>query len=234
MRGDIRLQAIEALRVLRNVFKYRELETLTGLTTPTLWRYVNMKVLPTRERAKEILDKLISSDVVKNIISKNIIMVNGSMVNISNLIYNVSFLKLFSLEIYREFIHLNPTAIMTVEVDGIPLAVAAADIFDAKLVVTKRRLDVGVQEYYEVSYISLDPPSITNLYIQSNALEPGDRVLIVDDLLRSGRTSQALLKLARKARAIPIGIYALVAIGNKWYEALKNEVSKIYVSYVIE
>ncbi len=230
---DPRIQVIEVLRILRKVFKYKELEDLTGLTTPTLWRYINMKVLPTRERARELLDKLVSGEVIKELISRNILIVDNSMVNIASLIYDVNLLKIFSLEIYREFSKLDPTAVMTVEVDGIPLAVVASDVLGAKLVVAKRRLDVGVFKYYEVSYVSMDPPSITNLYIPSQALEPDDRVLIVDDLLRSGRTSQALIKLVRKAGASIVGLYALVAIGSKWRDALRGEVGKIYVSYVL-
>lgn len=231
---DVRRYAVDALRVLRKVLKYRELEVITGLSTPALWRYVNMKILPTKERAKELLDRALSDEVVKMIIKDNIEIVDDSIVNTSNLIYNVDFLKMFALVAYRAFAELEPTAIATVEVDGIPLAVMVSEIFDAKLVVAKRRIDIGVSNYYEVSYIARDPPSVVNLYIPSNILDRRDRVLIVDDLLRSGRTSQALVRLIRKSKATPVGLYAILALGNRWYSVLENEVSKIHVSYVIE
>lgn len=232
--NDVRRYAIDALRVLRKVLKYRELESITGLSTPALWRYVNMKILPTKERAKELLDKLLNEEVIRKIIKDNIEIIDESIVSTSNLIYNVDFLKIFALVAYKVFKDLEPTAIATVEVDGIPLAVAVSEVFDAKLVVAKKRLDVGVSNYYEVSYLSRDPPSVVNLYIPSNILERGDRVLIVDDLLRSGRTSQALIRLIRKSKAAPIGLYAILAFGNKWYSVLEGEVNKIYVNYVID
>ncbi|MEM0453624.1 MAG: phosphoribosyltransferase family protein [Sulfolobales archaeon] len=231
---DVRRYAIDALRVLRKTLKYRELEVITGLSTPALWRYVNMRILPTKERAKELLDKLLSDEVVKMIIKENIEIIDDSIVSTSNLIYNVDFLRIFALVARKVFEDLEPTAIATVEVDGIPLAVAVSEVFDAKLVVAKRRIDIGVSNYHEVSYISRDPPSVVNLYIPSNILDRRDRVLIVDDLLRSGRTSQALIRLIRKAKATPVGLYAILALGNRWYSALENEVSKIHVSYIIE
>jgi adenine/guanine phosphoribosyltransferase-like PRPP-binding protein len=230
---DVRIQAVDALRILRRLFKYRELESITGLSVPTLWRYVKMRILPTRERAKELLDKILSEDVIRKIVERNIKIIDNSVVGIANLIYNIDYLKLFSLVAYRVFNDLEPTAIATVEVDGIPLAVMISEIFDSKLVVAKKRLDIGVSDYYEVSYISGEPPLVTNLYIPSNVLGRNDRVLIVDDLLRSGRTSQALIRLIKKAKATPVGLYAVVALGNRWYESLKDEVSRIYVNYVI-
>ncbi len=232
--NDVRRHAVDALRILRKVLKYKELEKITGLSTPALWRYVNMRILPTRERAKELLDRLLSEDVIKRIIRDNIEVIDNSVVNTSNLIYNVDFLKIFALVAYRVFRDLEPTAIATVEVDGIPLAVAVSEIFDAKLVVAKRRLDVGVSNYYEVSYMSMDPPSITSLYIPSNVLNRDDRVLIVDDLLRSGRTSQALIRLIRRSKSTPVGLYTIIAFGNRWYNVLGSEVSRIYVNYTVE
>lgn len=231
---DVRRYAIDALKVLRKVLKYRELEVITGLSTPALWRYVNMRILPTRERARELLDKLLNEDVVKMIIKDNIEIIDDSIVSTSSLIYNVDFLKIFALVAYKVFKELEPTAIATVEVDGIPLAVAVSEVFDAKLVVAKRRIDIGVSNYHEVSYISRDPPTVVNLYIPSNILDRKDRVLIVDDLLRSGRTSQALVRLIRKTKATPVGLYAVLALGSRWYNVLENEVSKIHVSYIIE
>lgn len=231
---DVRRYAVDALRVLRKVLKYKELEKITGLSTPALWRYVNMKVLPTKERAKELLDRLLDEEIIKRIIRNHIEIIDNSVVNMSNIIYNVDFLRIFALVAYKVFRNLEPTAIATVEVDGIPLAVAVSEIFDAKLVVAKRRLDVGVTNYYEVSYMLMDPPSITNLYIPSNILSRDDRVLIVDDLLRSGRTSQALIRLIRKAKATPVGLYTIVAFGDRWYSVLGSEINNIYVNYTIE
>lgn len=226
---DIRIFAIELLRAFKKVFKYKELEAITGLPAPALWRYINMKIMPSPERANELVKKLTTPDVINRIFESNIIIVDGNILNLSRVIYNVGLLKIFSYLAYREFNDYNITAVATVEVDGIPIAVQVADALDAKLVIARKRPDVGIKNYYETSYLARDPPSVVNLYIPVGALNLNDRVLIVDDLLRTGRTSTALIKLIRMSGASPVGMFSIVAIGDKWKPVLDNELDKIYV-----
>ena len=63
----------------------------------------------------------------------------------------------------------------------------------------------------------------------TNALNINDRVLIVDDLLRTGKTSSALMRLVKMSGATPIGVFSIIAVGDKWKAALKDEVEKIYI-----
>ena len=110
-----------------------------------------------------------------------------------------------------------------------PIAVNVADALDAKLVIARKRPDVGIKNYYQTSYIARDPPAIVNLFLPVSDLSSNDRVLIVDDLLSTGRTSLALIKLIRMANAVPIGIFSILAVGNRWRHVLEKEVEKIYV-----
>jgi len=226
---DIRMFAIELLRSYKKIFKYRDLEEITGLPAPALWRYINMKIVPSVERAQELIKKLTAPAIINRIFENNIITVDGNIFNISKIIYNVSILKIFSYLAYKEFSRYNITAVATVEVDGIPIAVNVADALDAKLVIARKRPDVGIKNYYQTSYIARDPPAVINLFLPVDALSSNDRVLIVDDLLNTGRTSLALIRLIRMAGALPIGIFSILAIGNRWKQVLKKEVEKIYV-----
>ncbi len=229
MLADIRMFAIELLRSYKKIFKYRDLEAITGLPAPALWRYINMKIIPSPERAQELIEKLTAPAVINRIFENNIITVDGNIFNISKIIYNVSILKIFSYIAYREFKEYNITAVATVETDGIPIAVNVADALDAKLVIARKRPDVGIKNYYQTSYIARDPPAIINLFLPVSDLSSNDRVLIVDDLLSTGRTSLALIKLIRMANAVPIGIFSILAVGNRWRHVLEKEVEKIYV-----
>jgi len=58
--------------------------------------------------------------------------------------------------------------------------------------------------------------------VPKTSLGKGSRVLIVDDLLRSGRTLRALVNIVRQARAEVAGIFSLVAVGNEWKEVVKD------------
>ncbi|KAI6175049.1 Adenine phosphoribosyltransferase [Aphelenchoides bicaudatus] len=48
--------------------------------------------------------------------------------------------------------------------------------------------------------------------IQSDALNPGARVLVIDDLLATGGTLKAALDLIRQARAFPVESFALIEL----------------------
>ncbi|MCD6323914.1 MAG: adenine phosphoribosyltransferase [Desulfurococcales archaeon] len=229
MLRDVRIFAIELLRAFKKVFKYRELEEITGLPAPALWRYINMKIMPTAERAQELVEKLTVPSVIEKLFQNNIIEVGEGIYNVSGISYNLPILKILSYIAYREFHQYDITAVATVEVDGIPVAVSVGDIFDSKLVIAKRRPEFGIKNYFQTSYLARDPPAMVNLYLPATSLNINDRVLLVDDLLHTGRTSVALLKLVRMSGATPVGLFSLMAVGDRWRDVLKDEVDKIYV-----
>jgi len=70
---------------------------------------------------------------------------------------------------------------------------------------------VGVQRHIEASVINEDG-SVRTLYIARGLISKNYRVLIVDDVIRTGETHRALLQLVKKAGAIPIGIHVIVAV----------------------
>lgn len=65
-------------------------------------------------------------------------------------------------------------------------------------------------ETYEVAY-QLEYGSGT-LAIHKDAIAPGDRVLIVDDLLATGGTAAAVVKLVQKLGGVIVGIAFLVEL----------------------
>ena len=107
--------------------------------------------------------------------------------------------------------------------------VNVADVLDTKLVIARKSPDIGIKSYYETSFIATDPPTVVNLFMPTNALNINDRVLIVDDLLRTGKTSSALMRLVKMSGATPVGVFSILAVGDKWKAALENEVEKIYI-----
>ncbi|MEO3993360.1 MAG: phosphoribosyltransferase family protein [Desulfurococcaceae archaeon TW002] len=229
MLSDIRLMAIELLRAYKKILKYRELEELTGLSAPGLWRYINKRIRPTKERSLELFELLTNQRIVEEILRSKLLEVGDNIVNLSPIIYEVPILKILSYVAYKEFHRYNVNAVVTVEVDGIPLGVMIADILESKLVIVRKRPEVGIKNYNQVSYIARDPPAVITLFMPSDSLKAYDRVLIVDDLLNSGRTSLALVKLIRMSGAAPVGLFSVVAIGEKWRDLLENEIDKIHV-----
>gem|GEM_PF-360969 len=229
MLTDIRIFAIELLRSYKKVFKYKDLEAITGLPAPALWRYINMKIMPSAERAQELVRKLTQPQVIDRVLKDNIIEVGDNIYNLSKVIYNPSLLKIFAYLAYREFHKYNITAVATVEVDGIPIAVNVASVLDTNLVIARKKPEFGIKDYYQTSYLARDPPAVVNLFLPASFLGVSDRVLIVDDLLNTGRTSMALIKLIKMAGATPIGLFSIVAVSERWRKLIEGELEKIYV-----
>jgi adenine phosphoribosyltransferase len=61
-----------------------------------------------------------------------------------------------------------------------------------------------------------------SFYIPRGILKKGDSVLIVDDIIKSGETQRAMINLVTKSRADVAGVYALVSVGNRWKEKLRD------------
>jgi len=139
-----------------------------------------------------------------------------------SLVYSTDILWLASIEAYYHFKDQQLEVALTTEVDGIPVGLAIASMLDLDLVVAKRRKELGFSEFYEETYLSRDPPSLVTLYVPRESLKRGSRVLIVDDLLRSGRTLKALINIVKQAKAEVAGIFSLVAIGNEWRDVIKD------------
>ena len=63
-----------------------------------------------------------------------------------------------------------------------------------------------VSESYELEY------GTDTLEMHEDAIAPGEKVLIVDDLLATGGTVEAILKMVRKLKGDPVGVAALIEL----------------------
>ena len=105
-----------------------------------------------------------------------------------------------------------PTRILTAEVSGIVPAVMAAKALDNLPVVYARKhkpITMSEPVYIEVAP-SHTKGSEVNLMVSPEFLKAGDRVLIVDDFLATGKTIEALARIVRNAGAELVGIATVV------------------------
>jgi len=114
------------------------------------------------------------------------------------------------------------TKILTAAVDGIPLATMVANALGVNLIVAKRNKEVGVKAFIEETYILGRDSGVTvTLYIPKDAIKKRDSVLVVDDMIKSGETQEAMVNLVKKAKAEVSGIFSLIAVGEEWKKLLK-------------
>src|SRR2546422_357833 len=90
-----------------------------------------------------------------------------------------------------------------------------------RLIIAKQNREIGVREFIEEVYV-MPPAIMKSLYVSKDAFKKGEGILIADDIIDSGETQRAMIKVAYKAKAEVIGIYVLVAIGDTWKQRIES------------
>jgi xanthine phosphoribosyltransferase len=115
-------------------------------------------------------------------------------------------------EVGDAFRSLGPTRILTAEVSGIvPAVMAAKALGNVPVVYARKHKPITMREpvYVEVAP-SHTKGSEVNLMVSPEFLHAGDRVLIVDDFLATGKTIEALARIVQNAGAELVGIATVV------------------------
>ncbi|MCW3996967.1 MAG: phosphoribosyltransferase family protein [Candidatus Bathyarchaeota archaeon] len=220
----LRLMTIELLRTAkykRNI-TYRELSSKTGLPVTVLSRYAKGHVLPNTTRAKElwkILTKLVGLETeLRNRIRFD---ETGYFDN-TDIVGDYNILQQAANYALANFAGKRVTKILTAAVDGIPIATMVANALGVNLILAKRNKEVGVKAFLEETYILGKNSGVTiTLFIPKNSIKKRDSVLVVDDMIKSGDTQEALVHLVKKARAEISGVFSLIAVGDEWKKRLK-------------
>lgn len=106
----------------------------------------------------------------------------------------------------------RPTRILTAEVSGIVPALATGAAFGGLPVVYARK--VKPVTMYGPVFLETAPSHTkgvdVNLLVSAEFMPSGERVLIIDDFLASGRTIRSLVRIVRGANATVVGIGCVV------------------------
>ncbi|MDI3474950.1 MAG: hypothetical protein PWQ79_780 [Thermococcaceae archaeon] len=219
-----KLRLIRTLRLLKKTYTYEELSRITGLPITVLNRYVRGKVLPSTERTRELLELLSPYINIEEEVRKRIKFDERGFFDNMPVLSDTALMSIIAEEVAGKYADENVDKILTAATDGIPLAVHIAKELNVDVVYAKKKKEVGVEKFYEVSYVPSASGSVTTLYLPHWALKKGERVLIVDDVIRSGETQKALLEMCRQAGAKAVGMFFLVSVGDV-IESLKKEYS---------
>ncbi|CAB49405.1 phosphoribosyltransferase family protein [Pyrococcus abyssi] len=209
-----KLKVIRMLRILKKTYTYEDLSKITGLPITVLNRYVKGKVLPSVERAKELEEQLGKYLDLQEEVKKRLRFDSFGFFDTMSVLSDVNLLALIAEHVALKYMKTGVSKVLTAATDGIPLAVQIANELGVDVVYAKKKKEVGVSKFYEVNYVPSASGSITTLYLPAWALKKGERVLIVDDVVRSGETQRALIELCEQADAVPVGMFFLISVGN--------------------
>jgi purine operon repressor len=205
-----RISSVELLSTLKRSYSYKELSSILGLSAPILSRYVRGHVLPSPSRSEKFV-AVFREKLLKKMVTDNIRMTSDGVYDLTRIVLDVGLLKQIAKVVYSEFEPSHVEKVLTMEVDGVPLAVEIADEFNVGVAIAKTERDLAAEEFYEQRMV-YTPDSVKYLYIPKTSVRRGEHVLIVDDLIRSGVTLDALVRLAEKARVKPVGIFTIACI----------------------
>lgn len=216
-----KLQTIELLNLAKTQYTYRALSGILHLPETVLSRYVKGHVLPTAERAEEINKTLQKYMSLEKELHERIRFDELGFFDNNAIISDTMLLERAVQQAVGRFAGKRINKVMTAAVDGVPLATLMAHRLGKRLVVAKQSREIGVREFIEEVYV-MPPAIMKSLYVSKDAIKKGDGILISDDIIDSGETQRALIKIALKAKAEVIGIYALVAIGDDWKSRIES------------
>ena len=211
----LRLIVVDLLKELKNGFTYKELSKIFNIQESLLCRYVNGSTIPSELHAKEILDKIKSREFLTKFLIKKITVHEDGYVDTSGLLFYPNLLKIL-IEIYynKFFGNKEITKIVTVAVNGIPFATLAAEALSKPLIIVKKHKDSIYIDYIDESLKETDGV-ITSIFLRSDYISKNDKVLLVDDVIRSGKTIFTAYKLIKKAGAYVIGALVIASVGNE-------------------
>ncbi|NHN60886.1 MULTISPECIES: phosphoribosyltransferase family protein [Halorussus] len=219
-KATLQLQAVAVLRMLKETRTYDELAAVTGLPAGDLNRYVNGHVLPSVDRAKEIVGGVGREELAEELEARIRVDDEGYVDN-SEVVFDQSFLDLVAPVAAETFDFDRPDVVLTAATDGITLGAAMAGYFDARVAYAKKSKETAVEEFIE-SRQRLQSGIELTYYLPASAIGSGETVLVVDDLIRSGETQELLLDIVDRADAAVGGVFALIAAGEEGMERAKS------------
>jgi adenine/guanine phosphoribosyltransferase-like PRPP-binding protein len=215
-----RIRVVEFLRLLKKNHTYKELSSASGLPITVLNRYIRGRVLPSQERARLLTKTFQDIFSLPQEVKRRIVFDKNGYFDNTPLLSDTLLLRAVAREAAGRFADKRVTKVLSPAVDGIPIAAHIANELGVDLIVAKNVKEVGVETFIEESYIPSYSGIMMALYLPKKTMSSKDRVIIIDDVIRSGETQRALINLANKAGATVTGIFILVAIGSLWEKEL--------------
>lgn len=129
-------------------------------------------------------------------------------------------------EIARRFRDTHPHRILTAEVSGVAPALMAGLALDVPVVYARKHKP---RTMYGPIFLETAPSHTkggeTNLMVAAEYLPEGERILIVDDFLASGKTLFALARMVQEAGCTLVGIVTIV---EKLFEGGREKLLEKY------
>lgn len=199
---------------------------MLGIQESLICRYVNGVTIPSEVQAIDIIEKIKSKGFILEFFKNKIKIYKDGYVDTSWLLQFPSILKIL-MENYLEDFKTKISKIITVASNGIPFATIASIILNAPLVIARKYKESVELEYIEENIME-SKGYVSNLYLRKDLLNRGDKTLIVDDVVRTGKTVHTLANLIRRRNAEVYAVFTIVVVGNEWSKIINFPIRYIF------
>lgn len=187
------------------------------VTQPTLSRYLSGKISISKERGitfykfinVELETKKILMEKIQEYSKDNWASINTRVILTDIVLLNFIVIK----KILETDDFSSIDAIITPEADGIPLGVMLAQQMKRKCIYVRKN-----KRSEEVNFVQVEVQryrNVVNYYLSLKELPPDSKVLLVDDIKRSGSTLRHLEELVEKAGSKVVKKMVLINIKSK-------------------
>ena len=147
-----------------------------------------------------------------------------------------TFLREVGKEFHRLFKDEGVNKILTIEASGIAIGTVVAQEFGCPLVFAKKNKTKNIAgNVYSSSVESFTHSTTYNIIVSEKFLNPGDKVLIVDDFLAIGNALKGLIDLVKQSGAELVGCGTVIEKGYQHGgDALREEGIRVESLAIIE
>lgn len=163
--------AIEILKLFKQEYSYNQLSKFIDLPIPVLSRYINGHVLPNVKRAKSIIE-MFEKKYLIDILMRKIKSDESGTYDHSEILSNANLLEKVAKIVFQDFNFAKVNKILSVESDGIPLAIEIGKEFAVNTIIAKRNKEMGVKDFIEIKRFYLTG-TYGYLYIPKNSIKKG-------------------------------------------------------------
>jgi len=219
-RMKLRLLAAELLRLIKPSISYRDLYELTNIPESVLCRYVKGSVIPSFEHATTILAKIGLSLDLGHLLRELVERERSPVIDLLRVLKDPYVSRLLSIMIFLELADKKITKIVATAEAVIPIATMLSVEFTAPIVLVKRNKSYPGIQYYSIT-VMRGPREVETLYLDKDLVTRKDRVLVISDVVYTGKTLEAVLRMLSKAKAEIVDVFVIMGLGTAWRERLE-------------
>ncbi|MEM4769561.1 MAG: phosphoribosyltransferase family protein, partial [Desulfurococcaceae archaeon] len=104
--------------------------------------------------------------------------------------------------------------------------------FRAPVLLVKRKSYPGVQ-YFNISLMR-SPKDVETLYLDKDLISRKDKVLVVSDVVFTGKTLESVLQMLAKAKVEVVDCIVILGLGTRWEERLQPYKVKVLTTVPFE